>query len=52
MELTVINSRYNMFWYELVHICNGIITQSFGQYRTIEEAERFKADYDIQIGGK
>jgi len=42
MEIIIINSRFNLFWFELVTVANNIIVKNHGQFRSIEEAEKFK----------
>ena len=41
-DLLVINSRYNRFWFELVLVVNDIVVNTYGQYRSSEEAEEVK----------
>lgn len=39
-DLVVIPSRHNAFWYELVLVYDSKIIDTFGQYRTEEEAQK------------
>lgn len=41
-DLIIINSRYNLFWFELVLIVNEVLVTSHGQYRSVEEAEKVR----------
>lgn len=38
-DLLILNSRLNLFWFELVLVVNGIVVKNYGQYRSAEEAE-------------
>lgn len=38
-ELLIINSRLNLFWFELVLVVNEIVVKNYGQYRSREQAE-------------
>jgi len=41
-DLLIIDSRYNRFWFELVLVVNEIVVNTYGQYRSPEEAEEVK----------
>lgn len=41
IKIDVIQSRYNLFWWEAVLMCDGKVLKSFGQFRTEENAYKF-----------
>jgi hypothetical protein len=41
IRIDVIPSRYNMFWWEAVLMCDGKVLKSLGQFRTEEKANKF-----------
>lgn len=49
IELLVINSRMQAFWFELVLCVNGEVLKSYGHYTTSDEAESDKKNYSIEI---
>lgn len=43
----IINSRHNLFWFEVVRVYNQEkIVETLTQVRSMEEAENFKKEYD------
>ena len=41
-DLLIINSRLNMFWFELVLVINERIAENYGQFRSHEQAEEVR----------
>lgn len=41
-ELIIINSRYNLFWFELVAVCNNVIVKTYAQERTARQCEELR----------